>query len=101
MNESDVRSQGGQLWKYLYRAAVLETNMELVSRRVLEAQQAARKRAMHLIREESTEDQELHDLAFASQVLDGLKNKCHSGRHSRTNQSVPASQIWTSEEQVS
>jgi hypothetical protein len=101
MNESDVRSQGGQLWKHLYRAAVLETNMELVSQRVLEARQVAKERAMHLIRESSVGDDELHDLAFASQVLDQLKNKCQSGRHSRTNQSVPASQVWTSEEQVS
>ena len=100
MNESDVRSQGGQLWKYLYRAAVLETNMELVSQRVLEARQVATERAMHLIRE-SVGDDELHDLAFASQVLVQLKNKCQSGRHSRTNKSVPASQVWTSEEQVS
>jgi hypothetical protein len=100
MNESDVRSQGGQLWQHLYRAAVLETNGELVSQRVQEARQAARERAMHLIRE-SAGDDELHDLAFASQVLDQLKNKCQPGRHSRTNQSVPASQVWTSEEQVS
>jgi hypothetical protein len=100
MNESDVRSEGGQLWKHLYRAAVLETNTELVSQRVLEARQVAKERAMHLIRE-SVGDDELHDLAFASQVLDQLKNKCQSARHSRTNQSVPASQVWTSEEQVS
>jgi len=37
MNESDVRSLGGQLWEHLYRAAALETNMELVSERVLAA----------------------------------------------------------------
>jgi len=36
MNENDARSQGAQLWKQLYRTAVLETNRELVPRRVLE-----------------------------------------------------------------
>jgi hypothetical protein len=29
MNECDGRSQAAQLWKQLYRAAVLETNIEL------------------------------------------------------------------------
>jgi hypothetical protein len=38
-------------WKQLYKAAVLETNMDLVPRRVQEARKAAGERAMHLIRE--------------------------------------------------
>ena len=50
MNESDVKSQDAQSWKSLYRAAVLETNMELVPLRVLEARKAAGERALHLIR---------------------------------------------------
>jgi hypothetical protein len=40
LNEGDGRSPDAQLWKHLYRAAVLETNMDLVPRRVLEARKA-------------------------------------------------------------
>ena len=83
MNESDVRSHGGQLWMHLYRAAVLETNMELVSQRVLEARQAAKERAMHLIREPADNDLELQDLVYASVVLNELNRKCQSARDSK------------------
>jgi hypothetical protein len=72
MDESDARSQDAQLWKHLYRAAVLETDMELVPRRVLEARKAAGQRAMHLIREAAVNEPELQDLLYASRVLDEL-----------------------------
>jgi hypothetical protein len=88
MNESDGRSEDSQLWKHLYRAAVLETDMELVPRRVLEARKAAGERAMYLIRE-AADDEELHDLVYATRVLDELERKCQSARHSRPNQSTP------------
>jgi hypothetical protein len=85
MNESDARSHDAQLWKHLYRAAVLETDRDLVPRRLLEARKTAAERAMHLIRE-SADDEELHDLVYASQVLDELKRKCQSTGYSRTKQ---------------
>jgi hypothetical protein len=88
MNESG-RSQDAQSWKELYRAAVLETNMELVPRRVLEARKAAGERALHLIREAADGDPELLDLAHASRVLDELNSKCQSARYSRPKQSTP------------
>jgi hypothetical protein len=100
MNESDVRSQDAQLWKQLYRTAVLETNGELVLRRVLEARKAAGERAMQLIRE-AVDDEELSDLLYASRVLDELNGRYESGRHSRTKQSISESQVWTNQEQVS
>jgi hypothetical protein len=78
-----------QLWKHLYRAAVLETDTELIPRRVLEARKAAGERALHLIREAAEGDPELLDLAFASRVLDELNSKCQSARHSRPKQSTP------------
>jgi hypothetical protein len=99
MNESDARSQGTQLWKHLYRAAILETNRELISRRILEARKAAAERAMHLIRE-AADGEELSDLLYASRVLDELKRKCQSTGYSRTKQSSE-SQVWTTQEQVS
>ena len=83
MNESDVKSQDAQSWKSLYRAAVLETNMELVPLRVLEARKAAGERALHLIREAAVDEPELQDLVYASRVLDELERKCQSARHSR------------------
>ena len=89
MNESDGRSPDAQLWKHLYRAAILETNMDLVSRRVLEARKAAGERALHLIREAADGDPELLDLAHASRVLDELNSKCQSARYSRPKQSTP------------
>ena len=89
MSASDGRSQDAQLWKQLYRAAVLETNVELVPRRVLEARKAAGERASHLIREAANDDPELQDLAYASRVLDELERKCQSARHSGPNQSTP------------
>jgi hypothetical protein len=101
MNESDARFQGAQLWKQLYRAAVLETSRELAPRRVLEARKAAGARALHLIRESADDELELHDLVYASRVLDELKNKCQSGRHLRTKQSISESRVWTTQEQVS
>jgi len=83
MNESDAKSQDAQSWKSLYRAAVLETNMELVPLRVLEARKAAGGRAMHLIREAAVDEPELQDLVYACRVLDELERKCQSARHSR------------------
>ena len=89
MSASDGRSQDAQLWKQLYRAAVLETNMELVPRRVLEARKAAGERALHLVREAADDEPELQDLVYASRVLDELERKCQSARHSGPNQSTP------------
>jgi hypothetical protein len=78
----DRRPQGVQSWQQLYRAAVLETNMELVPRRILEARKAAGQRAMHLIREEAAIDEpELQDLVHASVVLDELSRRCQTGRY--------------------
>ena len=79
-------------WKQLYKAAVLETNMDLVPRRVQEARKAAGERAMHLIRRTADDDLELQDLVYASRVLDELNRKCQSARHSRHNQSTPERQ---------
>jgi hypothetical protein len=70
-------------WRQLYKAAVLETNMDLVPRRVQEASKAAGERAMHLIREPADNDRELQDLAYASRVLDELNRKCQSARDSK------------------
>src|ERR1035438_10480928 len=81
-----------QLWKHLYRAAVLETNMELGPRRVLEARKAAGERALRLIREATDGDPELLDLAYASRVLDELNSKWQSARHSRPKPSTPEGQ---------
>jgi len=98
MNESDVKSQDAQSWKSLYRAAVLETNMELVPLRVLEARKAAGERALHLIREAAVDEPELQDLVYASQVFDELERKCQSARYSRPKQSIPGSQVWATQE---
>jgi len=70
-------------WKQLYKAAVLETNMDLVPRRVQEARKAAGERAMHLIREPADDEPELQDLVYASRVLDELNRKCQSARDSK------------------
>jgi hypothetical protein len=75
VNTSDGNSQDAQSWKRLYRAAVLETNMELGPRRVLEARKAAGERAMRLIREAADDDPELLDLAYASRVLDRIEQQ--------------------------
>jgi hypothetical protein len=78
----DRRSQAVQSWKELYRAAVLEANMELVLQRILEARKAAGERAVYLIREAASDDEpELQDLVYASMVLNELKRRCQSGRH--------------------
>jgi hypothetical protein len=79
MNES-ARSQS---WKQLYRAAALETNMELVSGLVAQARKAAGERAMQLIREAAEDELEVLDLAYAALVLDELNRKCQPARHSR------------------
>ncbi len=92
MNESDVRSQDAQSWKSLYKAAVLETNMELVPRRVLEARKAAGERALHLIREAADGEPELLDLAYASRVLEELNGRCQSASYSRPERSTPEGQ---------
>jgi|ERR1700721_1195540 hypothetical protein len=101
MNEGDARSRGAQSWKHLYRVAALETNMELVPRRIFEARKAAGHRAMELIREAAVEGPELQDLVFASRVLDELMKRCQSGRRSGTNHSTPESQVWSAQEQLS
>jgi len=75
------RSEDVQSWKELYRAAVLETNAELVPQRILEARKAAGERAVCLIREASDDEPELQDLVYASMVLNELKRRCQSGRH--------------------
>jgi len=81
IQESDRRSQDGQSWKQLYRAAVRETNMELVPRRILEARKAARERAVYLIREASEDEPELQDLVYASVVLNELNREFQSAGH--------------------
>jgi hypothetical protein len=101
MSERNARLQGVQLWKHLYRAAVLETNKDLVPRRILEARKAAGERAMHLLRESADGEPELQDLVYASRVLDELKNRSQSVRHSRTEHSIPGTQVRTSQEQAS
>ena len=83
MSERNARLQGVQLWKHLYRAAVLETNKDLVPRRILEARKAAGERAVHLIREASDHEPELQDLVYASVVLNELNRKCQSARDSK------------------
>ena len=72
IREKDRRSQDVQFWKQLYRTAVLETDMELVPRRILDARKAAGERAVQLIREASDDEPELQDLIFASAVLNEL-----------------------------
>jgi len=81
IRDRDRRPQDVQSWKQLYRAAVLETDIELVPRRILEARKAAGERAVHLIREASDDEPELQDLVFASVVLNDLNRRCKSGRH--------------------
>ena len=83
IQERDRRSQDVQSWKQLYRAAALETNMELVPRRILEARKAAGERAVHLIREASDDEPELQDLVYASVVLNELNKKFQSARDSK------------------
>jgi signal transduction histidine kinase len=83
IQERDRRSQDVQSWKQLYRAAVLETNMELVPRRIVEARKAAGERAVHLIREASDDEPELQDLVYASVVLNELNKKFQSARDSK------------------
>jgi C4-dicarboxylate-specific signal transduction histidine kinase len=75
IQERDRRSQNVQSWKQLYRAAVRETSMELVPRRIVEARKAAAERAVHLIREASDDEPELQDLVYASVVLNELNRK--------------------------
>jgi len=77
----DRQSQDAQSWEQLYRAAVLETNMELVPQRILEARKAAGERAVHLIREAPDDEPELQDLVYATVVLNELKRRCESDRH--------------------
>ena len=101
MNESDARAQDAQLWKHFYKAAVLETNMELVPRRVLEARKAAGQRALHLIREAAVNEPELLDLAYASRVLDELNSKWQSARHSRPKPSTPEGQEFEAKTSIS
>ena len=101
MNESDARSQGAQLWKHLYRTAILETNRELVPRLVLEVRKAAGERAMCLIREAAVDEPELQDLVYASRVLEEMNGRYRSGKQSRTEHSIEESQVWTSQEQAS
>ena len=101
MNTSDGNLQDAQSWKSLYRAAVLETNMELGPRRVLEARKAAGERALRLIREATDGDPELLDLAYASRVLDELNSKWQSARHSRPKPSTPEGQEFEAKTSIS
>ena len=83
IQERDRRSQNVQSWKQLYRAAVLETSMELVPRRIVEARKAAAERAVHLIRGASDDEPELQDLVYASVVLNELNKQFQSARDSK------------------
>jgi signal transduction histidine kinase len=83
IQERDRRSQDVQSWKQLYRAAVLETNMELVPLRIVEARKAAAERAVHLIRKASDREPELQDLVYASVVLNELNKQFQSARDSK------------------
>jgi hypothetical protein len=87
MNECPRRSQVVQSWKQLYRTAVLETNMKLIPRRILEARKAAGERAVHLIREAADAEPELQDLVYASVVLNELNREFQSTGHSGRKQS--------------
>jgi hypothetical protein len=87
MNECPRRSQVVQSWKQLYRTAVLETNMKLIPRRILEARKAAGERAVHLIREAADTEPELQDLVYASVVLNELNREFQSTGHSGRKQS--------------
>jgi signal transduction histidine kinase len=88
IQESDRRSQDVQSWKQLYRAAVRETNRELVPRRILEARKAAGERAVYLIREASEDEPELQDLVYASVVLNELNREFQSAGHAETKRST-------------
>jgi len=88
MNECAPRTQVAQSWKQSYRTAVLETNMELIPRRILEARKAAGERAVHLIREAADAEPELQDLVYASVVLTELNRKFQSAGHSGRKQST-------------
>ena len=71
----DTLLPDAQLWRYLYRAAVLETNMDLVPRRVLEARKAAGERALHLIREAADDDPELLDIGICKSGLGRIEQQ--------------------------
>jgi C4-dicarboxylate-specific signal transduction histidine kinase len=88
IQESDRRSQDVQSWKQLYRAAVRETNRELVPRRILEARKAAGERAVYLIREASEDEPELQDLVYASVVLNELNREFQSAGHAEPKRST-------------
>jgi hypothetical protein len=92
IQEKDRRSQDVQSWKQLYRAAVLETNMELVPRRIVEARKAAGERAVHLIREASDHEPELQDLVYASVVLNELNRRFQSAGNAGPKRSTPEDQ---------
>jgi hypothetical protein len=98
---NDVKLRGAQAWKELYRAAVLEANMDIVPQRGREARKAARERAIQLIRETADCELELSDLAYASRVLDELNSKCQSVRCPRPRQSTPEDQVGITQEQTS
>jgi signal transduction histidine kinase len=90
--EGDRPSQDVQPWKRLYRAAVLETIMELVPRRIAEARKAAGERAVHLIREASDGEPELQDLLYASVVLNELNKKFQSAGNTEPRRSTSENQ---------
>jgi signal transduction histidine kinase len=92
IEEKNRRSHDAGSWKQLYRAAVLETKPEFVPRRILEARKAAGERAVHLIREASDGEPELHDLVYASVVLSELNRKFQSARNARPQRSTSKSQ---------
>ena len=88
MNECAPRTQVAQSWKQSYRTAVLETNMELIPRRILEARKAAGERAVYLIREASEDEPELQDLVYASVVLNELNREFQSAGHAEPKRST-------------
>ena len=88
----DRRNQDVQSWKQLYRATVLETNMELVPRRIVEARKAAGERAVYLIREASDGEPELQDLVYASVVLNELNKKFQSAGSAEPKRSTSENQ---------
>jgi len=92
LQERDRRSQDVRSWKQLYRAAVLERNMELVPRRIVEARKAAGERAVHLIREAPDDEPELQDLVYASVVLNELNKKFQSAGNAEPKRSTSENQ---------
>jgi hypothetical protein len=95
MNECDRRTQVVQAWKQFYRAAVLETNMELIPRRILEARKAAGERVVQLVRQAADDEAELQDLVYASVVLSDLNREYQSTGPKQSTSEVRGSEYAT------